>query len=109
MDTMSEVDPVHSCKSAGSKPQRLKNRSSSVPAREHRSLMSDLDLVSEGRFLELEEDKRVLAGEEGGSAGRGAGGVARTGVPARGFSGLDGTTTGLRGDGPGVLGWGMWS
>lgn len=105
---MSEVDPVHSCRSAGSKPQRLKNRSSSVPAREHRSLRSDLDLVSEGRFLELEEDKRVLAGEEGVNAGGGVGGAVRRGKSARGFSGFDGTTTGLRGDGPGVLGWERW-
>lgn len=109
MDTMSELDPVHSCRSAGSKPQRLKKRSSSVPAREQRSLMSDLDLVSEGRFLELEEDKRDLAGEEGGNTAGVGLGVGWTGVSAGGFSGLDGTMTGLRGDWPGVLGWDRWS
>lgn len=71
--------------------------------------MSDLDRVSEGRFLELEEDKRVLAGEEGGKTGRLGGGGAGTGAPAGeegGLSGFSGATTGFRGRGPVVvLGW----
>lgn len=67
--------------------------------------MSDLDRVSEGRFLELEVDKRVLAGEGGGNTGT-EGGVAGTGVSAGGLSGFDGTTMGFRGNGPGIfLGW----
>lgn len=103
---MSELDPVNSCRSAGSKPHRLKKRSSSVPAREYRSLMSDLDRVREGRFLELEEDKRVMAGEGGGKTGRMEGGGAGTGVSAGevgGLSGFDGATTGFRGEGPVVV------
>ena len=99
---MSEVDPVHSCRSAGSRPHRLKKRSRSVPAREHRSLMSDLDRVREGRFLELEEDRRVIAGEGGGKRLRFGWGGAGVGVPAGeegGLSGFDGATTGFRGEG----------
>lgn len=63
--------------------------------------MSDLDRVREGRFLELEEDKRVIAGEGGGKTGRLGG--SGTGVPVGGeggLSGLDGATTGFRGEGP---------
>lgn len=62
--------------------------------------MSDLDRVSDGRFLELEEDKRVIAGEEGGKRGRFWGGGGETGVPAGeegGLSGFNGATTGFRG------------
>lgn len=67
MDTMSEPGPANACSSVGSRPHRLKKRSRSVPAREKRSLMSDLERVSEGRFLELEEERRVTVGEPGGS------------------------------------------
>ena len=79
--------------------------------------MSDLERVREGRFLELEEDKRVIAGEGGGKTGRVGVGAAVTGVlgvpvvsvvsvvsmvsVASVVSGLDGTTTGFRGEGPG--------
>lgn len=67
--------------------------------------MSDFERVSEGRFLELEEDRRVIAGEEGGKTGSVRGGGAGTGVSAGeegGLSGFDGTTTGFRGDGAAV-------
>lgn len=117
-DTISEPGPVNSCRSDGSKPHRLKKRSSSVPALENRSLMSDLERVREGRFLELEEDKRVIAGEEGGSKGVLGGGRAGTWTGAEaptgqegewscgGGGGGGGAGTGLRGEGPGVvLGW----
>lgn len=72
--------------------------------------MSDLDRVSDGRFLELEEDKRVIAGDEGGKTGRlGGGGAGEAGVPAGeegGLSGFSGATTGFRGEGHAVvLGW----
>lgn len=98
MDTMSELDPVN-WSSAGSRPHRLKKRSKSVPAREHRSLRSDLDRVRDGRFLELDEDSRVIAGEEGGNEGKLGGDGAGAGVSAGEVgesSGLDGATTGFR-------------
>lgn len=68
--------------------------------------MSDLDRVREGRFLELEEDKRVIAGEGGGKTGRLGGGGAVAGGSAGvegGSSGLGGTTTGFKGEGRGVV------
>lgn len=61
--------------------------------------MSDLERVREGRFLELEEDKRVIAGEGGGKTGR-LGGAA---AGMSGLLGLDGATRGFRGEGPGVV------
>lgn len=71
--------------------------------------MSDLDRVSEGRFLVLEDDKRVLAGEEGGKTGGLGGGVAETGLPTGekgGLSGFKGATAGFRGEGADVTrGW----
>jgi len=71
--------------------------------------MSDLERDREGRFLELEEDKRVIAGERGGKTGRlgggGAGGRVSAGEEG-GSSGLEGATTGFRGEGrSGVLVW----
>lgn len=70
--------------------------------------MSDLERVREGRFLELEEDRRVMAGEAGGKTGRvgGGGAVSGTGGSAGaegGLSGLDGATTGFRGEGRAVV------
>lgn len=71
--------------------------------------MSDLDRVRDGRFLELEEDKRVTAGEGGGKTGRPGRGGAESGAPAveEGvLSGLDGATTAFRGEeAVVVLGW----
>lgn len=74
--------------------------------------MSDLDRVSEGRFLELEEDKRVMAGEGGGKrrrvggGGSGAGSGAGAGDAAGeegGLSGFNGATTGFTGVEAGVV------
>lgn len=109
---MSEFEAVRSCKSDGSRPHRLKKRSSSVPALEKRSLRSDLERVREGLFLVLEEDRRVMAGEGGGNSVPSGGAAGRAGGHCRGagedfgggvggaFSGFEGVaTTGLRGEG----------
>lgn len=68
--------------------------------------MSDLERVREGRFLELVEDKRVIAGEGGGKTGRLGAGEEGTGGSAGlegSSSGLGAATTGFRGEGRGVV------